>query len=201
MWDEKQFFEEYKKESKQIQPDPDFTKKMKALAKQEEVKKPKMPVMRVAAVAASFVICIGVGAVAWNGIHSAKNSQMEHSYLAGAAENSQEIQQGEMNTEETEMMQDTTEEASVTQNSEDVLKEAVEAMRQGADVRDGEGNMVSEQEQQELFELLKNVESSSEDVSEKAIMKCYQIEEGETIFTIEIYEENYIQINGSVYKK
>lgn len=218
MWDEKQFFEDYKKESEQIQPDAAFTEKLKALA-EEEPKVSSFPKARILAAAASFVLCIGVGAVAWNGVHSGKDSQMEQSYLAGNTadtkdkENDAVQEEAEKNAEKYTVQYDMDDsvqeemaekEESVQESAEldriEPIDQVLDAMRQGADVKDAQGEILSSEAQQELFDLLKVAQRCDDVIVSDEPIEIYQIEGDET-FTVERFEDDVIQIDGISYMK
>ena len=200
MWDEKQFFEDYKKDSEQIQPDPDFTEKLKALA-QEEPKTVPFSKARVLAAVASVAVCVGVGAVAWNGFYGPKESQIENSYLAGKTQKARDAKDTvEEETQETVEMQEEKSAQETAQDSMEPLEEALEAMRRGADVKDAKGEMLSAKEQQKLFTMLKSAERCEGDQAEESPTEIYEIE-GEKEITIEKFKGGTFRIGSFFYRE
>lgn len=189
MWDEKKFFEDYVEESEKIKPDERFVEQLKCMAVQEEKKNKPIPMMKYAAIAASFVLCIGLGTVVWhNQSKTAEDKEQTVEFSAGVQAGKPSLEEGQI-TEESD---------AEPEEKNAPLAEALNSIRKGASVRDEAGNEVSQNEQEELWNLLKNAKETvkPENVEKEA---SYFLEADETI-EVEIYTDNFIQIDGAWYQ-
>lgn len=189
MWDEKKFFEDYVEESEKIKPDERFVEQLKRMAVQEEKKNKPIPMMKYAAIAASFVLCIGLGSAVWhNQSKTAEDKEQQVEFSAG-------VQAGKPSLEEG---QQTDESDTKTEEEKEPLTDALDSIKKGAGVRDEAGNEISQSEQEELWNLLKNAEETAkpENVRKEA---TYFLEAEETI-EVELYTDNFIQIEGAWYQ-
>lgn len=186
MWDEKKFFEDYAEESGKIQPDDRFVKQLKAMARQEEKKKP-IPLIKYAA-AAALVLCVGLGSVVWyvqGGASEDGNKKFET-----------DLQAGTQSGEEAHIVHG--QQSSDDPSGEEALTEALDYLRQGAVILDEEENEISQSQQEELWSLLKS--AAAADAPENAAREAVYLIEAEPAIEIEIYTDGYIQINGSWYR-
>lgn len=195
MWDEKKFFEDYVEESEKIKPDDRFVEQLKNMAAQEERKKKPIPVMKYAAIAASFVLCIGLGGVVWH--NQSKTAEDKKSEISLG------IQAGNSSLEEERQFSDeeqTSEEQRFSEKSEErePLTDALNSMKQGVIVRDEAGNEVSQSEQEELWNLLKNAEETEQ--PEDAVKEASYFLEGEQTIEVTVYVDGFVQIDGNWYR-
>lgn len=176
MWDEKKFFEDYVNESEKIKPDERFVEELKNMAAQEKRKKAPISITRYVAIAASFVLCIGLAGVVWQSQNALpKDKIIEYKVESQAGKNPTENQ-----TEKKEP-----------------LSEILDMMRQGVTVRDEDGNELTQNQQEELWELLKNVKAT-EKPKDSAKTVSYFLE-GEQTVKVEIWEDGFFQIEGKWY--
>lgn len=190
MWDEKKFFEDYVEESEKIKPDDRFVEQLKNMAAQEERKKKPIPVMKYAAIAASFVLCIGLGGVVWH--NQSKTAEDKN------AEISMEIQAGNSALEEEGQFSDEEQQFSEKSEEREPLTDALNSMKQGVIVRDEAGNEVSQSEQEELWNLLKNAEETEQ--PEDAVKEASYFLEGEQTIEVTVYVDGFVQIDGNWYR-
>ena len=172
MWDEKKFFEDYVNESEKIKPDDRFIEQMKNLAAQEERKKKPVPIIKYAAVAASFLLCIGLGGVVWHN----QNTVPEEKNIGTQVE----LQAGQQ-----------VEEAGIIEN-------VLDGIKQGAVIRDEAGNEISQSQQEELYQSLKNARAVEEPAEGQKVNSYFL--EGEQTIEIEIWEDNFLKIDGKWYR-
>lgn len=206
MWDEKKFFEDYVNESEKIKPDDQFVDQLKKMAVQEDAKKKSVPMIKYAALAASFLVCIGLGSFVWQA-QDTKSDQDNTSFEAGLQAGNQvsdegqvleeqqtsEINESDGETSKGEETQDYMEE----EDSEEALEEALNSLRRGDSVRDAAGNEVPQEEQEALLQLLKNARAAEE--PEAAVETASYFLEGEKIIEIDIYEEGFLKVDGNWY--
>ena len=83
---------------------------------------------------------------------------------------------------------------TVSEKLEDPLKTAMDYMKQGIDVTDAEGNAVSQDQQQDLLNALKQAKPSDE-AATGAVTQEYNLK-GELTVQIWVYEDGAISING-----
>lgn len=189
MWDEKKFFEDYVEESEKIKPDDRFVEQLKNIVAQEESKKKSIPMIKYVAIAASFMLCIGVGSVLWHQLNETEEDK--------TVEFSTEIQAGNSSLEEEQVL-DNQKFQKEDEEKEEPLTDALNSIRQGVIVRDEGGNEVSQSEQEELWNLLKDAEKTEK--PENAVKEAsYFLEEDETI-EVNVYTDNFIQIDGVWYR-
>ena len=193
MWDEKKFFEDYVNESEKIKPDDRFVEQLKNMAVQKEKKKKPIPMIKYMAVAASFVLCIGLGSVMW---HNQNAVSGEEETNKKGIEFETELQAGMQSSDQ--LQESSEEQASSETNDEDAITEALNSIKQGAVVRDENGNELSQSQQEELWNLLKNAKETKQ--PENVAKTASYFLEGEQVIEVEVWENNFIQINGSWYQ-
>lgn len=207
MWDEKKFFEDYVEESEKIKPDDRFVEQLKNMAAQEERKKKPIPMMKYAAIAASFVLCIGLGGVVWHNQSKTaedKNAEISMGIQAGNSllEEEGQFSDGEQASDEKSASDEeqTSEEQQFSEKSEErePLTDALNSMKQGVTVRDEAGNEVSQSEQEELWNLLKNAEETEQ--PEDAVKEASYFLEGEQNIEVTVYVDGFVQIDGNWYR-
>lgn len=193
MWDEKKFFEDYVNESEKIKPDDRFVEQLKNMAVQEEKRKKPIPMIRYMAVAASFVLCIGLGGVMWHNQNAASDEKTTNEK---SIEFETELQAGMQTSDE---LQESSEQSvSSEANEEDAITEALDSIRQGAVIRDENGNEISQSEQEKLWNLLKNAKEAEQ--PENVVKTASYFLEGEQVIEVEVWENDFIQINGNWYQ-
>lgn len=207
MWDEKKFFEDYVNESEKIKPDDQFVDQLKKMAAWEDAKKKSVPMIKYAALAASFLVCIGLGSFVWQD-QDKKSDQDNTSFEAGLQAGDQVSDEGQMLEEQqtSEMNESDGETSKGEENqdymeeedSEEALEEALNSLRRGDSVRDEAGNEVPQEEQEELLQLLKNVRAAEE--PEATVETASYFLEGEKTIEIDIYEEGFLKIDGKWYR-
>lgn len=195
MWDEKKFFEDYVEESEKIKPDDRFVERMKRLAAGEARKKKRIPAMRYAAIAASFVVCIGLGGIIWY----AQNLSTKDMAFDQTNE-SQADADGTMWSEEAGNAEsDSTTWWDGAENpSENSLTGIIDSLEQGAIVRAEDGNEISQNGREELLALLSGAAESEE--PEGIAKEASYFLEGEETIEIQVWEEGFVQIDGKWYR-
>lgn len=191
MWDEKKFFDDYVNESEKIKPDDDFVEQLKKMAVQEEKKKKPIPMIKYAAIAASFLICAGLGNVVWNNLKSEPEENNVKYHVGVEAGKHPEKEQEEKETEEKEP------EKSGEQLEKDGLTAALDSIKQGMAVRDQDGNEISQSQQQELWNLLKDAKETEE--PENLAKEAVYFLEGEKTLEVEVWQNGYLHIEGRWY--
>lgn len=199
MWDEKKFFEDYVEESEKIKPDERFVEQLKQMAAQEEKKKKPIPIMKYAAIAASFVVCIGLGSVVWRN-QSTESEDKSVEYDAGLQAGQQSTEENDFQVENDTASENKSETESENENpsEEEILTEALNSIKQGATIRDGDGNEVSQEKQEEIYQLLKNAKEAEAPEGEK-LENSYFLEGDQTI-EIEVWENGFLKVNGDWYQ-
>lgn len=199
MWDEKKFFEDYVEESEKIKPDEQFVEQLKQMAVQEEKRKKPVPMIKYVAIAASFVVCVGLGSIVWRN----QNTESEDKNV----KYNMELQAGQQKTEEEDFLAESdtasenkseTESESEVQPEEEILTEALNCIKQGATIRDEDGNEVSQEKQEEIYQLLKNAKEAETPEGEN-MENTYFLEGNQTI-EIELWENGFLKINGNWYQ-
>lgn len=217
MWDEKKFFEDYVEESEKIKPDDHFVEQMKKMAAREEQKKNTIPMMKYAAIAASFVVCIGLGCIVWN-IQNASSDDMasdyDKSFTAEEQTNGSDSQTaseetGDATSDSTGMWQneagnepdglEAESDSMEIRPDTEPIKAAVDSMKQGAVVRDEAGNEISLSQQEELSELLENAVEA--EAPEGIAKEASYFLEGEQAIEIQVWENGFLWIDGKWYLK
>lgn len=205
MWDEKKFFEDYVKESEKIKPDDRFVEQLKNMAAQEERKKKPIPMIKYAAIAASFVLCIGLGGVVWhNQNETAQDKTVEFSAEVQAGKTSLEEEQILNESSEEQQFSDEKQISEEQQSQEEQgekrnpLTDALNSIKQGVTVRDEAGNEISQSKQEELWNLLKNAEETEK--PENAVKEASYFLETDEPIEVEIYTDYFIQIDGVWYQ-
>lgn len=184
MWDEKQFFEDFAKESDKIRPSEEFVADLKNLDNEKkiiELKRRKNTgiAFRYAAIAAAIVVMITVGIC----IYPIKRTDGNAS--DGGGQITLPIQAGQENT-------------GADNNDFDVsLKSILEYIGdEGIQIVDGDGNIISDKTRSDLEEMIENAIATDSITGLFGENKEYIIKAEEDI-TIRIYFDEYILINGS----
>lgn len=107
-----------------------------------------------------------------------------------------ELQAGMQSSDQ--LQESSEEQASSETNDEDAITEALNSIKQGAVVRDENGNELSQSQQEELWNLLKNAKETKQ--PENVAKTASYFLEGEQVIEVEVWENNFIQINGSWYQ-
>lgn len=197
MWDEKKFFEDYVEESEKVKPDEHFVQQLKQMAAQEEKKKTPIPMIKYVAIAASFVLCVGLGSAVW------RNQSVDSEGKGEKVEFQTGLQAGKQESEE--QKGETSENNTITEGEirgnntqeESELADVLAQIKQGAVIRDEDGNEVSQDQQQSLYELLKNV-TEAEAPTEGEEQNSY-IVEGDTTIEVEVWTDGYLKVGGKWY--
>ena len=186
MWDEKQFFDDFIRESDQIQPSAEFVNRMKNLSekslKSDVKKQVKAPKVFTGVLAATAVVGILV--------------------MAGLGQNKRELIMEDDSIyaekeEETDAM-----EGSLTDiliDSKSLLENAL--TNKDTTVKDGNGKELTSEEKDDLLEQIKKAEEtdlSVEDLEDKEAV-VFEVE-GEVQICFSMIEEEYLVIQGDVYE-
>lgn len=193
MWDEKKFFSEYKEEQDQIKPDPEFVNQLNDLVNKESTKgKVKKFPTKYIALAASLLLCAGVGAYSYqmkktidsqemdniNFDLSAASATDEANYAGTAAESGSE-----------------SDEKTLINAAETKLNNILEYLKQGADIY-VDGNLATGAQQEKLLSLIENAHP----VDEISLMGndyvVYEIT-GESTEKLYVYGNQYIKVEGT----
>lgn len=189
MWDEKKFFEDYVKESEKIKPDERFIEQLKQMADREEKRKKPVPMIKYVAIAASFLVCIGLGHIVWR----SQNIEPKEKN----AEYKVELQAGYQETEKEDISAEEGIELERDVSGQETLTMVLNYMKQGETIRDENGDEVSQERQEELYQLLKEADEA-EMPEDGELENTYFLEEDQMI-EIEVWENGFFKINGYWY--
>lgn len=171
MWDEKEFFEDFVKESEKIKPEEEFIRKLKNLEQKKQRK--KFPYARYTAAAAMILICFGIGAFTFRkfGFTAPKsNSGLEYNVDLKAESGEEQIHSGNIGT-----------------GSHNDLSQALAQLEEpDMVITNQKGEELSEEEREGLLERLKEARLIHQDAQGAYVSYFCK---GQEAFELRIYDQ------------
>lgn len=193
MWDEKKFFSEYKEEQDQIKPDPEFVNQLNDLVNKESTKgKVKKFPTKYIALAASLLLCAGVGAYTYQMNKTVGSQEIENvDFTLSAASATDEPDYADTTAE----AGSESDEKALVNAAETKLNKILEYLKQGADIY-VDGDLATGAQQENLLSLIEKAHS----VDEISLMGndyvVYEIT-GESTEKLYVYGNQYIKVEGT----
>lgn len=183
MWDDKKFFEDFVRESKEIKPDADFVEKIVEMTKTEKNEKiiSLSTISKVAATAAAIFILVTVSGIGFRQQNNRDNSDITKPSLQAAG--SETTSQGKGQAGKIEEIVD---DKLITVKA--MLKD------DECQIKDDSENEISEEEREELLSKIEQAEKLDELPENAGEVVSYTLI-GETMISVQIVDDEYLIID------
>lgn len=189
MWNEDQFFKDFSDSMDKIKPDPSFVKELKSLANEDaslsqRTRSKKHQYIKYTQIAALVLLFLSIGGI---GVHTL----LSDSDNSSIADTSIHGNQGADSTTGT---------ITGTIENQNAIPDSILSMVESKDtiLTDSDGNVVSEEERDELLTTLKKCVKTDQTPDPSTASQIYYCE-GEDTLKISVYS-SYIEINQVLYR-